>query len=140
MMEMKDIPNHDYIKARWIDLYPQNDTVNDSDLQLLCFSCCICMIDWCDEKYNFWPINIYLSPAEEKWLEEDVVKKGFKRFNQTGLVPYYMALRIQKKKKSVQCPYDRVHPLAMQFPYKCSNQCEHIYSECGSLKHVNRKI
>ena len=56
------------------------------------------MIDWCDEEYNFWPTDINLSSAEEKWLEEEVVKKGFKRFTQTGLVPYYMALRIRKKK------------------------------------------
>ena len=72
------------------------------------------MIDWCDEEYNFWPTDINISPAEEKWLEEEVLKKGFKRVTQTGLVPYYMALRIRKE-KSGQCPYDRVHPPALQF-------------------------
>ena len=45
-----------------------------------------------------------------------------------------------QKEKSGQCPYDRDHPLALQFAYKYSNQCEDIYSECGSSKHVNRKI
>ena len=28
----------------------------------------------------------------------------------------------------------------MQFTYKCSNKCEHIYSESGSFKHVDRKM
>ena len=28
----------------------------------------------------------------------------------------------------------------MLFAYECSNQCEEIYSESGSSKHVNRKI
>ena len=96
---MNDIPIHDYIKTRWIDIYPQDDTGDDSDLQLLCSSHHIYMIDWCDVEYKFWPTDISLSPAEEKWLEEEVVKKGFKRFTQTGLDPYYMALPIRKKKK-----------------------------------------
>ena len=34
MKEMKDIPIHTYIETRWIDLYPQDDTVDDSGLQL----------------------------------------------------------------------------------------------------------
>ena len=38
------------------------------------------------------------------------------------------------------CPYDRVHPLALLYAYKCSNQCEHMYFESGLGKHVNRKI
>ena len=98
IMEMKDILIQDYIKTRWIDLYPQDDTGDDSDLQLLHSSHQICMIDWCDEENNFWPTDINLSPAEEKWLEDEVVKKGFKRFTQTSLVLYYMAFRIRKKK------------------------------------------
>ena len=76
--------------------------------------------------------------AEEKWLEEKVVKKGFKRFTQTGLVPYCMVLRIRKKK--MVSVLMMVHPLALQFAYECSNQCEDIYSESGSSKHVNKKI
>ena len=58
MMEMYDIPIHDYIKARWIDLYPHDDTGDDSDLHLLCSSHHICKIDWCDEEYNFWPTEV----------------------------------------------------------------------------------
>ena len=54
-MEMYKIPFHDYIKINWIDLYPQNDTGYNSDLQLLCSTCHICMIDWCDEEYDFCP-------------------------------------------------------------------------------------
>ena len=38
------------------------------------------------------------------------------------------------------CPYDRVCPLALSYAYKCSNQCEHIYSESGHGKHVDRRI
>ena len=64
--EMKDILFHDYIETRWIDLYPQDDTGFDSDLQLLCSCLYICMIDWCDEEYNFWQTDINISPAEEK--------------------------------------------------------------------------
>ena len=45
-----------------------------------------------------------------------------------------------QKEKSCLCPYDRVHPLALQFAYKCSNQHEDIYSESRSSKHVDRKI
>ena len=73
---MNGILIHDYTNSRWIDLYPQDDTVDDSDLKLLCFSHHICIIEQCDEEYNFWPTNITLSPAEEKWLEEEVVEKG----------------------------------------------------------------
>ena len=98
------------------------------------------MIDWCNEEYNFWLTDISLSPAEEKWLEEEVLKKGFKRFTQTGLVSYYMASGMRKKDRSGPCPYDRVHPLALLHAYQCSNQCEHIYSKSGLGKHVNRRI
>ena len=45
MKEMDDISIDCHIKTRWVDLYPQNDTRDDSDLQLLCFSLHICMID-----------------------------------------------------------------------------------------------
>ena len=82
---------------KWIDLYPQNDAGDESDLQLLCSTHHICMINWYDEEYNFWPTGINLSSAEDNWLEEEVVQKGFKRFTQTCLVPYYMALRMRKK-------------------------------------------
>ena len=53
MKEMNVIPIHDYIKRKWIDLYTQDDTGDDSDLQLLCSILCICMIDWCDDELNF---------------------------------------------------------------------------------------
>ena len=46
MKKMKDIPIHDYTKKRCIDLYPQNNTGNDSDLQVLCSNLHTCMIDW----------------------------------------------------------------------------------------------
>ena len=91
---MKNILIHDYIKARFIDLNPQDDTGDDSDLHLLCSSHHISMIDWCDEEYNFFPIDINLSPPNKKLLEVEVVKKDFKRFTQTGFALYYMALRI----------------------------------------------
>ena len=97
------------------------------------------MIDWCDEEYIFLPTDINLSSAEEKWLEDEILKKGFKRFTQAGLVPYYMASRMRMRERSGSYPYDRVHPLALQYAYKCSNQCEHIYSESGSSKLVVRK-
>ena len=80
-MEINDIPIHNYIKTR---------LVNGSDLQLLCSSLHSCVIDWCDKEYNFWSTDIRRSLAEVKWLEEEVTK-GFKRFTQTGLVPYYVA-------------------------------------------------
>ena len=81
VMEKKnEIVVHDKIKKNWIDLYPQDDTGDDSDLQLLCSSLHICMIDWCDEEFNFWPTNISLSPAEEKWLEDEFVKWSFESF------------------------------------------------------------
>ena len=98
------------------------------------------MIDWCDEGYNFWPTDINLSPAEEKWLEDEVVNKGFKRFTQTGLVPYYMSSRMRKKERSSPCPYDKVHPFALPYVYKCFNHCEHIHSKSVLGKHVDRKI
>ena len=53
MKEMNDIPIHNYIKTRCIYLYPQDDTGDDSDLQLLCSSLHICMIDWCDGESKF---------------------------------------------------------------------------------------
>ena len=66
MKEVKDIPIHDYIKMRGIDLYPHDDTRDDSDLQLLFLSLHICMIDWCHKEYNFWPTDINVSPSKEK--------------------------------------------------------------------------
>ena len=63
MKEMYDILIQDYIKVRWIDFYPQDDTGDDSDLQILS-SHCIGMIDWCDEEYKFCPTDINLSPGE----------------------------------------------------------------------------
>ena len=59
------------------------------------------MIDWCDGEYHFWPTDINLSPKEEKWLEEEVVKKGFKRCTETGLASYYMASRMRKKERNI---------------------------------------
>ena len=66
-MKIGEIPVHSCIKTKLTEL-PQEDTGDDSELQLLCFSHCICMIDWCDEEYHVWPTNIILSSAEEKWL------------------------------------------------------------------------
>ena len=81
-----------------------------------------------------------LSPAEEKWLQDKVVKKGFKRFTQTGLASYYMASTMRQKDRSGPCPYDSVHPLVLPYAYKCSNQCEHIYSESGFGKLVDCRM
>ena len=50
-------------------------------------------------EYNFWPTDISLSPAEEKWLEDEVVKKSFKRLTHTGFIPYFMASRTRKKER-----------------------------------------
>ena len=68
------------------------------------------------------------------------MKKDFKRFIQTGLILYYMASRMRKKDISGTCPYDSFHPLALLYAYQCSNQCEHIYSESGLEKHVDKMI
>ena len=46
MKEMNDIVVHDHIKTRWLDLYPQYDSVDDSGLQHLHSSLHICRIDW----------------------------------------------------------------------------------------------
>ena len=54
MMEMNNILIQDCEKTSWIDLYLQNDTGDDSDLQILCSSTHISMIDWCEEEYNLW--------------------------------------------------------------------------------------
>ena len=78
MMEIYDIPIKDYIKAWWIDLYPQDDTGYDSYLQLSFSSHHICIIGWHDEEYNFWPTEVNLSAAKKMWLDDEVVKKGFK--------------------------------------------------------------
>ena len=59
------------------------------------------------------PTDTRLSLAEEKWLEDEFVKKGFKRFTQMGLAPHYMASRMKKKDESAPCPYDSVIPLAL---------------------------
>ena len=88
----------------------------------------------------FCPTDINLLPAEEKWLEKEVVKKSFKRFTQTGLVLYYMASRTKKKERSGPCSNDRAHPLALQYVYEGSNKCEHIYSESGLGKHADKMI
>ena len=71
-----EIAVHDCIKARWINFYPQDGTGDDSDFQLLYSILCICMIDRCDEQLNFVPTVVSLSPAEEKRLEGQVVKKA----------------------------------------------------------------
>ena len=53
MMEMYDILIHDNIKTRYIDLYPQDDIGDVSDLQLLYSSLLIYMIDGHDEEDTF---------------------------------------------------------------------------------------
>ena len=118
----------------------QDDTGDDSYLQLSYSSLHICLIDGYDKEFNFSPTNISLSQAEEKWLEDEVVKKGFKRFTQAGLIPYYITKRMRKKNRSAPCPYESVDPLALPYAYQCSNQCEHICSRSGGGKHVDRRI
>ena len=63
----------------WIDLYPQDNTGDDSYLQFLCSSHHICMIDCCDEEYNFWPSYINLLPADKKRPDEEDVKKDLSK-------------------------------------------------------------
>ena len=53
MREMDDILVQECMKTRWMDLYPQDDTGNDSDLQLLWSSLHVCMNNWCDDKNIF---------------------------------------------------------------------------------------
>ena len=93
MKKIDAIMVHDYVKTRWIDWYQQHDTGDDSDLQLLCSSILMCMVDWCDDKYDFFPTDI-LSPRAEKCLGDKIVKKGFKRFTQTVSVPYYRKIKV----------------------------------------------
>ena len=88
------------------------------------------MVDWCDE-YNFWTRDTSLLPGEEQWLEDDAVMKGFKRFLQTGFVPYCIASRMKKKDQTATCPYNSAHPLALPYSNQWSNQCENIYYESG---------
>ena len=47
------IPIQEYVKTRWI-LYPQYDTRDDSDHQLLCYSLHICMIDWFQQAFPIY--------------------------------------------------------------------------------------
>ena len=96
-MKIKDILIHDNIKTSWIDLCPQDETGDDSDLQLLSSSHIICMVDWCEEEYNFWPTDINLSSPKENWLEEEVVKKGLKWFTLNCLVAHNMTSRERKR-------------------------------------------
>ena len=51
-----------------------------------------------------------------------------------------MASRMRKKERSGPYPYDRSHPLAMQYANKFSNQCKQTYFESGHSKYVDRKI
>ena len=97
------------------------------------------MIDWCDEEFKFWPKNINLTPREEKWLE-DKVMKIFKRLTQTGLVPYFLASMMKQENKSAPCPYDSVQFLTLLHTYRCSNQFEHIYSISGCIEDVDSRL
>ena len=69
MKEMKDIPIYDCIKARW----------NDSDLQLLCFSLHLCMIDWCDDYNNedFFRMNM---DKLWSWFHQKLLKNNRRLF------------------------------------------------------------
>ena len=93
---MKDIPIHDYMKARWIDFYHK---IILGMTQIFSFFVPV----FTSEKLIG---DINLSLAEEKWLEEEVVKKRFKRFIHSCLVLCYMASRMRKKDRSDPCPYD----------------------------------
>ena len=54
VMEKKDeIVVHDHIETKQIDLYLQDDTGDDSDLQLFCSTLHICMIDWYEKNIIF---------------------------------------------------------------------------------------
>ena len=96
------------------------------------------MIDWCDEEFFANRHNPFTSGRE--MAGRVIAKKGFERFTQIGLVPYYMASRMKKKDKSDSCPYNSVPLLSLSYAYKCSNQCEHIYSESELGKHVDSRI
>ena len=63
------------------------------------------MIALCVNEYNVWLTDIILSPAEEKWVEEEGLKKGFERFIQTALVRYNMALRMKNVMAGTECEY-----------------------------------
>ena len=47
---------------------------------------------------------------------------------------------VSKMNKSAPCPYNTVHSLAQPYAYQCSNQCEHVYSKSGDVKHVDSRI
>ena len=53
MKETYDIVVHNHIKIRWIDFYPPNDIGDDSDLQLLCSTLQICIVDWLIKSLSF---------------------------------------------------------------------------------------
>lgn len=55
------------------------------------------LTELCQEEFDFCLTDVNLSPGEEKQLKDEVVKKGFKSFTQTGLISYYMALSMKKK-------------------------------------------
>ena len=71
-----------------------------------------------DVTKNIYLVNRHQPFTRIKWLEEKVVKKGFKRFTRTIFVLYYMASRLKKEERSGPCLYDRVYPLALQFANK----------------------
>ena len=99
-MEMNDTLICDYIKTRWIDLYQQlTQETNQIFIFYVPFVTNVWLIGEMKNKI-FWPTNINLSPAEEKWLEGEVVKKGFESFTQTGLYPYYTVSRMRKNELS----------------------------------------
>ena len=79
-------------------------------------------------------------PQGKIWLENKVLKKEFKRFTQTGLIPYFMSSTNPKKDKNAPCPFDSVHLLVLIHAFHCSNQCENIYPDPRHVEHVdNRK-
>ena len=57
------------------------------------------MIDWCDEEYNFLLTDINLSPAEEKWMEDEVVKKGFQKIHSNCFGYILHGIKNEKEKK-----------------------------------------
>ena len=86
----------------------------------------------------WWGVHFFARRHQS--FEDEVVKKGFKMFTQTGLVPYYMTSRIKKNDNSAPCSYESLYLLALPHAYQCSNQYEKIYSESWHVKHVDNRI
>ena len=59
------------------------------------------MVDWHDEEYNIWPTEINLLTADEKWLENDNMKKGKVHSNWFGSILHGIMKEKEREKLSI---------------------------------------